>query len=295
MPQPRTSAPTANDFTPTVIIPHAGFLEPRILEPLSNPNLHDFLERILGKNFYLSHTWFQKVPPGTGRLSFHKDRRGSINFNILVDDVDEKMGSTCLIPGSHNNTPPVEYYMNDPRRQHPNEVDMTGKAGDMVFFSSEAWHARSQNNSKHSTRRLFYNFFSRSSRDTTAWNGVVSDAQLAAAKAVIPSEYHHMFSVNQQEAQRLATVQGSRLKRWALESQNSGEFFRDLAYSSLVCGRSANNDHHDGYLRPYTSRLVEETRFSALRFFLHVRPVPTLKVVAKKLLQRKAAPKSMAE
>jgi|GEM_PF-4669742 len=274
-PVPRKDPPKPTDQTPTLIIPHVGFLDPRLLKPLANPALHGLLERIVGKDFYLSHSWFQKVPPGTGRLSYHKDRRGSINFNILLDDIGPKMGSTCLVPGSHLNTPPVSICMNEPRAPHPLEVDMTGRAGDIVFFSSEAWHGRSENLSNRATHRLFYNFFSRSSRPTTAWNGVVDEMQIEAAKAIIPPAYHHMFEIDPDRTRQLATVHGSRLRRWALGNSSSNEILRDFAYAACVYGQ--NPASADGHLLPYTSALVEGADFSAFKYLSHMRPAPILK------------------
>lgn len=283
-PVPRKEPPKPSDHTPALIIPHVGFLDPRLLKPLANAALHDLLERIVGKDFYLSHTWFQMVPPGTGRLSYHKDRRGSINFNILLDDIGPKMGSTCLVPGSHLNTPPVSLCMDTPLKAHPAEVDMVGNAGDLVFFSSEAWHGRAENISNRSTRRLFYNFYSRSSRPTTAWNSVVDDAQIAAAKAVLPPKFHHMFEINPQWTRNLAAVKGSRLRRWALGQSSSNDAIRDLAYAFCVYGH--NPARSDGHLLPYTSALVDGENFSARKYLSHLRPIPVLKAALHAMLNR---------
>lgn len=285
-PQPRLDAPKPSDHTPTVIIPHIGFLDPRILKPLANPKLHALLQRIVGADFYLSHTWFQMVPPGAGRLSYHKDRRGSINFNILLDDIGPKMGSTCLVPGSHINTPPAQFCMKDMRTAHPREIDMTGNAGDIVFFSSEAWHGRSENNSQKWTRRLFYNFFSRSSRDTTPWHGVVDDAQIAAAREVIPEEYHHMFEVDPARTKALSEVKGSPLKRFGLGQSSSNDLARDYFYARSVYGKSPYHPDWPGFLLPHTSGLVQGGRFSARKYVSSMRPRPTAIVAAQAMLSK---------
>jgi hypothetical protein len=127
------------------IVPYAGFLDVRLLKPLANPDLHDFIERIVGKDFYLSNTWLQTVGPETDRISFHKDPRGNITFNILLDDIETGMGSTCVVPGTHVNTPPPAHCMDNIFKRHPAEKDVVGAAGDLVFFSTETWHARSRN------------------------------------------------------------------------------------------------------------------------------------------------------
>jgi len=49
-----------------ILIPYVGFRNFDILAPLANPYLHDLLERIVGKDFYFSNTWYQEVPPRRG-------------------------------------------------------------------------------------------------------------------------------------------------------------------------------------------------------------------------------------
>ena len=276
-PEPRQQAPKTTDRAPTVIIPNVGFLEPELLEPLANPFVYDLLERIVGKDFYLSNTWFQMVPPGTGRLAYHKDPRGSVTFNILLDDIMPKMGSTCLVPGSHVNTPPPSFCMNNIQMRHGREVDMVGNAGDLVLFSAETWHGRSENVSDRWTRRLFYNFFSRSSRLTTAWNGVVDQSQLAAARAILPPEYSHMFRIDPNLTQLLSKIEGTRFRKWGLGKSSSNRILRDIVYAKAVYGRPAESDHHPGYLLPFTTRLVEAVPFSATQYMSHIKPLPALK------------------
>jgi hypothetical protein len=275
-PTPNTAMPEPTAHSPTVIIPHFAFLEPSLIKPLANPELHDFIEKIIGKDFYLSNTWFQMVPPETGRMSYHKDHRGSINFNILLDDIDAKMGSTCIMPGSHINTPPVQFCMKNALLSQNEEVELTGKTGDLVFFSTEAMHGRAENNSKKWTKRLFFSFFSRSSRATTTWNGVVTNHQLEEAKAVIPSAYHHMFEINAQQTEQLASVNGGALKKWALSKSSCNYFFQDFAYAMLIYGRNVSHPEHTGHKLPYTSTLTESNKFSVFKYLSHMKLRPTI-------------------
>jgi Phytanoyl-CoA dioxygenase (PhyH) len=289
-PTPRSVAPKPSDRAPTIIIPNIGFLSPQLLQPLANPWLHALLERILGKNFYLSNTWLQLVPPGTGRLAYHKDPRGSITFNILLDDIDDSMGSTCLVPASHINTPPPSFCMDNIQKPYQTEVDMTGKAGDLVLFSPETWHGRSDNFSSKPTRRLFYNFYSRSSRFTTAWNGIVSEEMLAAARAILPREYHHMFEIDPAVTRELASLpDGGIIRRWALTASTSNCVVRDIAYAWSVYGRATGNTTHPGFLLPYTTRLVEETPFSLWKYLSHFETIPTVKNMIRGLQRNLAA------
>ena len=259
------------------IVPYVGFLDVRLLKPLANPDLHDFIERIVGKGFYLSNTWLQTVGPDTDRLLFHKDERGNITFNILLDDIGPGMGSTCVVPGTHVNTPYPTHCMRNIFERHPAERDVAGAARDLVFFSTEAWHGRSRNTGNRATRRLFYNFFSRSSRDTTTWNGVVDAAQIESAKSVIPECYHHLFRLDPQFTRTLSRVQGPFLRKYAYEKSSSTSFWRDIFYAAYTYGKPASGDVEAGYLKPYTTRLVEMTRFDLWTYLSHLKLIPTAK------------------
>src|SRR6188508_3436838 len=74
IPQPLTAETARPDKR--IMIPYVGFRNFDILKPLANPHLHELLERVVGKDFYFSNTWYQDVPPGAGRLGYHKDPRG---------------------------------------------------------------------------------------------------------------------------------------------------------------------------------------------------------------------------
>jgi hypothetical protein len=275
--QPLTLATARPDGR--ILLPYVGFMNFDILAPLRNPHLHETLEQIVGKDFYLSNTWYQEVPPGVERLAYHKDTRGSITFNILLDDISPGMGSTCLIPGSHINTPPASYCMDDPRVPHPAEVDLIGDAGDLVLFSAETWHGRSKHVGKYRTRRLFYNFYSRSSRATTTWAGIVDAETLERARATLPREYGHMFDINPRRTKRLATINGSPVRSWAYRSSSSDDIIRDVFYSAFTYGRPTDNANEPGSLMPFTTRLSEARAFSATEYFSKVRLIPTLKNV----------------
>ncbi len=303
-PTPREQMPKPTDKAPTVIIPNFGFVAPELMKPLANPQLYHLIESVIGKGFCLNNTWFQMVPPGTGRLAYHKDARGSITLNILLDDIGPKMGSTCIVPGTHLNTPPPSFCMDNIQKGDPREVDMIGDAGDLVLFSNETWHARAENTSSKWTRRLFYNLCSRSSRTVTAWSGVVDEEQLEAARSVLPAEYRHMIVLDTDLTRRLANVGGPALRRWGLKASSSNVVLRDVAYQWQIYGRKADSDVDPSFLLPYTTRLVEHTSFRPVRYVSHFKPVPTFKNVAGSMRRKayaavgigpKARPAAMAE
>lgn len=274
-PQPLTRETARPDGR--VLIPYIGFKNPEILTPLANPHLHELLERIVGKDFYLSNTWYQEVPPGTSRLAYHKDARGSISFNIFLDEIGPGMGSTCIVPGSHINTPPASYCMSDIHRAHAAEVDLTGSPGDVVLFSTETWHARSKHSGTFRTRRLFYNFYSRSSRDTTTWADVVDPEVIERARAMMPPEYGHMFEINPQRTRQLAAIEGRALKSWAFKRSSANALVRDVLYAAYAYGRPSINPSQPGMKLPFTTLLTESRRFSALEYFSKLKFFPTMK------------------
>ena len=281
-PKRRVTAPKPTDSPPTVVIQNVGFRDPRILKVLCDHEIHRLLRLIVGHEYYLSNTWLQLVPPNTPRLNYHKDPRGSVTLCVLLDDADVGMGNTCLVPRSHINTPPTRYCIDNVMVRHPQEIELTGQAGDVVLFSAETWHSRAANETEQSPRRLFFNFYSRTSKDTTAWNGVVTDEQVANAKSIFPPEYHHLFRVDQEEAKNLRAVDGNPLKRWNHAKSSCDELSRDLAYAFSVYGKNPEHPQHPGFLLPYTTQLTREHKFSVFKYLTKIRAKP----VARELLVR---------
>jgi len=279
-PKIRMVAPDQGSSLPTLIYPNIGFYNTDILAPLAETQIHDFLESIVGKDFYLSNTWMQIVPPGAQRLNFHKDPRGSVTLTILLDDVDNDMGSTCVVPKSHVNTPPARYCFTDVMRPHPHEIELNGTAGDIIIFSPETWHARSANQSKHSHKRLFFNFYSRSTKDTTAWHTVVTDEQVEAAKQVIPEAYHHYFTINPNSTEMLQTKGISRFRKWVFKRSSSDEIIRDFVYSMVTVGSNVQNAAEASYLRPHSTTLMEDAVFKPLEYLSYLK----LKAVVREMI-----------
>jgi hypothetical protein len=195
----------------------------------------------------------------------------------MLDDISTGMGSTCIVPGSHLNTPPAAFCMSDIHARHPKEVDMVGAAGDGVLFSTEAWHARSRNDSSLTTRRLFYNFYSRSSRSTTTWDGIVSNEQLEAAGASLPREFAHLFKIDPAQTKNLSRVTGSSLRRWAFSRSGQDDLIRDFFYAIYAYGKTPESG--GGFLLPFTTRLTASRRFNFLGYLGKLKPIPLLKNV----------------
>ena len=152
-------------------------------------------------------------------------------------------------------------------------VDVPGLPLHMALRGARAPQARP-------TRRLFYNFYSRSSRETTAWAGAVSPEQIDAARAALPAAYAHLFRLDAAETRRLAAVPGGALRRFGFARSTSEALLRDAVFAWQALGRPVAHPAHPGFLLPYTTRLLEARRFDALEYGGHLRPLTVLRNTA---------------
>ena len=72
-----------------------------------------------------------------------------LNMLVMVDDFTVENGGTLLLPGSHlkEETPTTKYWEN-------NSISMTGKAGDIIIWNSNVFHASGINKTNNIRRAL---------------------------------------------------------------------------------------------------------------------------------------------
>jgi len=63
----------------------------------------------------------------------------------MLDDFTADNGSLRAVPGSHRWGRPPQDVLADPRMPHPDEVLVTGRAGDVVVMNSHLWHGGTAN------------------------------------------------------------------------------------------------------------------------------------------------------
>jgi hypothetical protein len=267
-PRPRDSAPRRDEFTPTTIIPHIGFRDPIFHEIVEHALIYNTIERVLGPDFVLSNSWLQVVPAGlAARMGYHKDPRGSFSFTVLMEDQSWNTGSTCLVPGSHRSTPPAQYAMAAPHRQHPREIHISGKAGDICFFSPEAWHGRAPNLSDRPTLRLVFACYGRRSHDATSWSRAIGPQQLSAAMAALPPIHRHLLTVDP-GTNRAERETWSRFRRWfTADGRCSSRLVADFFFG-LFGGRANRLRPARDCLPPYTTAL--SGRFDPIRYLTQI-------------------------
>lgn len=107
------------------------------------------VERVLGPEFKLSSCNARKALPNNGvhqplhaDMSAVPDERGAWVCNLiwLLDDFTEDNGSLRAVPGSHRFGKLPKGTMEDPYAPHPDEVRLTGRAGDVIVINAHCWH-----------------------------------------------------------------------------------------------------------------------------------------------------------
>ena len=75
------------------------------------------------------------------------DERGYWVCNALwmLDDFTPENGPLRVVPGSHRWRRRPQDMLADPQRPHPEEVLVTGRAGDVVVMNSHLWHGATAN------------------------------------------------------------------------------------------------------------------------------------------------------
>jgi ectoine hydroxylase-related dioxygenase (phytanoyl-CoA dioxygenase family) len=142
---------------------------PEFEELVDNPRIIDLVEAILGKDCHLIANSALRTGPGDGISNWHADEvirfpRPEdvpldpripvpcfvLNFNYYLCDVDEELGPTQFVPGSHRSG----------RQPRPRELSYegrevfsaVGKAGTAVVWHDQTWHRGAPNRSKDRVR-----------------------------------------------------------------------------------------------------------------------------------------------
>ena len=126
---------------------------------------------VLGE-FRLSSLNFRAALPGHGQQALHTDWGGPVppggyqvcNSIWLLDDFTTANGATRVVPGSHRSGSVPRLAMPDPAAPHPDEVQITGRAGTVVIFNSHLWHGGTRNRSDR-PRRALHSLFTRRGND----------------------------------------------------------------------------------------------------------------------------------
>jgi len=124
---------------------------PSFLELIEHPAILNVHRSFFGKALQLIQYDLLRQGPQSSSAdrAWHRDFTHpgdlplSINTIVYFDDMDEEVGPTRVVPGTHKGDalPPPEHH-HDPL---PGEVPVYARAGDVVFINSAIWHTGGRN------------------------------------------------------------------------------------------------------------------------------------------------------
>lgn len=124
------------------------------LEAMLDEAVLAHVAQVLGPRFKLSSLNARSARPGSEEAQpLHvdagaiPDERGYWVCNALwmLDDFTAENGPLRVVPGSHRSGRRPQDALADPRPPHPDEVLVTGRAGDVVVMNSHLWHGGTAN------------------------------------------------------------------------------------------------------------------------------------------------------
>jgi hypothetical protein len=142
--------------------------DPAFRPCLEHPHVMSAVAQMLDGDVVLLGFRGRDPRPGSGQQGFHvdsakpvpPDRQELANAFWLLDDMDEANGATRLVPGSHRLGRLPSKSLSQPDARHPDAIQISARAGDVIVFSAHLWHAGSKNHSG-APRRIAQAMFAR--------------------------------------------------------------------------------------------------------------------------------------
>jgi ectoine hydroxylase-related dioxygenase (phytanoyl-CoA dioxygenase family) len=138
-------------------------------ELIDNPRVIDLVEAILGADCHLIANSALRTGPGEGISGWHADETVRfplppdvpldprirmpcfvLNFNYYLCDVDEELGPTQFVPGSHRSGRSPD--SQEPTYEGRGPFSAVGAAGTAVVWHDQTWHRGAPNRSRDRTR-----------------------------------------------------------------------------------------------------------------------------------------------
>jgi hypothetical protein len=98
--------------------------------------------------------WLHGREPGkgAGAQGLHADRPPGRGYDVdgitvlwMLDDFLSDNGATRVVPRSHRGAAAVPRSLAQPGVRHPDEIVVTGRAGDALIFDAHLWHSGREN------------------------------------------------------------------------------------------------------------------------------------------------------
>ena len=162
------------------------------------PEVLEYVGHVLGTRFKLSSLNARSANPRNGESQpLHVDAGAlpdELGFWVcntvwMLDDFTPENGALRAVPGSHRFGRRPQDALADPRLPHPDEVLVTGTAGDLVVMNSHLWHGGTANDTDR-PRLALHAFYCRSDKPQQQYQKALlrpetQRALPAAARAVL--------------------------------------------------------------------------------------------------------------
>jgi ectoine hydroxylase-related dioxygenase (phytanoyl-CoA dioxygenase family) len=135
---------------------------------VTTPRVLSAITHVIGNSIQLSSLSSRAPLPGHGQQELHTDWDDPVepgdyyvcNSAWMLDDFSTENGGTRIVPGSHLSRQLPQDAMQDLEADHPEQINMTGKAGSVVIFNSHVWHGGATNRAR-APRHLVLSYFTR--------------------------------------------------------------------------------------------------------------------------------------
>ena len=134
----------------------------------THPQVLAAIAHVLESDFRLSSLNYRASLPGAGLQPLHVDWKSAVergdyqvcNSIWLLDDFTDFNGATRIVPGSHLWGKRPQDVMEDVLEDHPEQIQLLGKAGTVIIFNSHTWHGGTKNTTD-APRRAIHSYFCR--------------------------------------------------------------------------------------------------------------------------------------
>lgn len=175
------------------------------------PRLLEYVRLVLGPVFKLSSlnarralpnsSWVQPLHADMGALP---DERGYWVCNTvwLLDDFTPENGAIRMVPGSHRWGRLPQEALADPLAPHPDEVLLTGQAGDVVVMNAHMWHGATANRTA-APRTAMHAFYCRRDRPQQQYQKQLLSP---AVQAELSPQLRELLALDDAENDRLSAA-----------------------------------------------------------------------------------------
>jgi hypothetical protein len=254
-----------------------------------NPNLFGLLEKLLGRDYYLDRAVVRRARGKCGRFYFHKDQHGDVGLTVLLNDLGKDEGATTAIPGRHLGTPPSLFTIRDINPRHPEEVQMTGKAGDAYLFIRDIDHSRAENLTDKANAQLIFAFINKNTFPAAHSKQGIT---LEDLESVDPALEHMLRPYDGEPLDAPKGFVEKYLYGGGYSSPGGGDYdirndlFRDFIYTMFYVRGKPLRSGPDALLPRNTTWLNEIKHVSFLQYITHLNWWLVFRNLLLKLLRR---------